>query len=63
MGKLRRDGRKTHTCFYLEKMREDNVGKKNSTTPTLAFPFSLNLNKTGSFLEKIDMCFGGSRIK
>ena len=43
-------------------MREDDVGKKKSTTPSLAFPFALNLNKTGSFSEKVDMCFGGSGI-
>ena len=37
--------------------------KNNSTTPNLGFPFALNLNKTGSFSEKADMCFGGSGIK
>ena len=37
--------------------------KNNSTTPSLAFPFALFLNKTGSFAEKEDMRFGGSRIK
>ena len=36
--------------------------KNKSTTPSLAFPFSLFLNKTGSFAEKADMHFGGSRI-
>ena len=36
--------------------------KNKSTTPSLAFPFALNLNKTGSFSEKEDMCFGGSGI-
>ena len=36
--------------------------KNKSTTPTLAFPFSLILNKTSSFLEKEDMHFGGSGI-
>ena len=34
--------------------------KNKSTTPSLAFPFALNLNKTGRFLEKEDMHFGGS---
>ena len=38
-------------------------GKKKSTTPSLAFPFALNLNKIGSFLEKEDMHFGGYGIK
>ena len=34
-----------------------------STTPSLGFPFALNLNKIDSFSEKEDMRFGGSRIK
>ena len=63
MGKIKRDGKTTHTCFYLEKRREDDVGKKNSSTHSLAFPFALNQNKTGSFSEKADMHFGGSGIK
>ena len=37
--------------------------KNKSTTPSLAFPFALILNKTGIFTEKADMCFGGYRIK
>ena len=37
--------------------------KIKSTTPSLAFPFFLILNKTGTFSEKEDMCFGGSGIK
>ena len=37
--------------------------KNKSTTPSLAFPFALFLNKTGSFAEKADMCFGGYGIK
>ena len=36
--------------------------KNKSTTPTLAFPFTLILNKTGSSIEKADMCFGGFGI-
>ena len=36
--------------------------KNKSTTPTLAFPFVLNLNKIGSFLEKVDMHFRGFGI-
>ena len=35
----------------------------NSTTPSLAFPSALNLNKTRSFSEKAGMHFGGSKIK
>ena len=37
--------------------------KNKSTTPTLAFPFALFLNKIGSFAEKADMHFRGSGIK
>ena len=37
--------------------------KNKSTTPSLAFPFALNLNKTSDVSEKADMRFGGSRIK
>ena len=37
--------------------------KNKSTAPSLAFPFALILNKTGSFAEKEDMHFGGSGIK
>ena len=36
--------------------------KNNSTTPSLAFPFSLILNKTRSLTENVDMHFGGSGI-
>ena len=38
-------------------------GKKNSTTPSLTFPFALFINKTGNLAEKVDMPFGGSGIK
>ena len=37
--------------------------KNKSTTPNLAFPFALILNKMGSFTKKADMCFGGYEIK
>ena len=37
--------------------------KNKSTTPSLAFPFALNQNKTGSFSKKVDMHFGGPGIK
>ena len=39
-------------------------GKKhNSTTPIIAFPFDLILNKIDIFSEKVDMHFGGFGIK
>ena len=28
VGKIKRDGKKNHTFFYLDKRREDDVGKK-----------------------------------
>ena len=42
VGKLKRDGKTTHTCFYLEKRREDDVAKNKAITGSLAFPFALN---------------------
>ena len=36
--------------------------KNKSTTPTLACPFALIINEIGSFSEKEDMRFGGSRL-
>ena len=37
--------------------------KNKSTTHSLAFSFALNFNKTGSFVEKANMRFGGFGIK
>ena len=37
--------------------------KNKATIPSLAFPFALNINKTGNISEKVDMRFGGSGIK
>ena len=42
VGKIMRDGKTTHTFFYLEKIREDDVVKNKAVTPRLAFPFALN---------------------
>ena len=33
VGKLKRDGNATHAYFYLEKMKEDDVGKKLGKFP------------------------------
>ena len=52
VGKIKRDGKTTHKCFYLEKRMEDDVGKNKSTTPSLAFPFALNQNKTRQLFRK-----------
>ena len=49
--------------FIWRKGRRIMWEKNKSTTPSLAFPFALILNKIGSFTEKSDMHFGGSRIK
>ena len=38
-------------------------GKKKSNTPSLTFPFAINLNKAGNLAENVEMCFGGSGIK
>ena len=46
VGKLKRDGKTTHTYFYLGKGRRMMWAKNKSTTPSLAFPFALNQNKT-----------------
>ena len=62
--KLISDGKTTHTCFYWEKRMEDDEGKENkSTTPSLTFPFPINLNKADNLAEKADMRQGGSGIK
>ena len=42
VGKIKSDGKTTHSCFYLEKIREDDVGKNKVVTPRLAFSFALN---------------------
>ena len=34
---------------------EDDEGKNKSTTPSLNFPFAINLNKAGNLAEKADM--------
>ena len=62
-GKLIRDGKKNHTCFYQEKIMEDDEGKNKSTTPSLTFPFASNINKAGNLAEKEDMCQRGNGIK
>ena len=51
-GNIKRDGKKTHTCFYLEKKRDYDVDKNKATTPSLAFPFALNHNKTRQLFRK-----------
>ena len=56
------DGKKNNTCFYQEKIMEDDQGKKKSTAPSLTFHFAINLSKGGNKEEKVDMHSGGSGI-
>ena len=34
---------------------EDDEGKNKSTTPSLTFPFAINLNEAGNLAKKADM--------
>ena len=43
VGKIKSDGKKTHSCIFFDKRKEDDVGKKKAVTPRLAFPFALKL--------------------
>ena len=53
VGKLISYGKKTHSFFFLEKMKEDDVGKNKEVTPRLAFPFFLKaVVKKGHFQKK-----------
>ena len=40
----------------------DDEEKNKSTTPSLTFPFAINLNKAGNLAEKVDMHQGGFGI-
>ena len=55
VGKIISDGKETHTCFYSEKIMEDDEEKTKSITPSLTFPFAINLNKAGSLAKNADM--------
>ena len=58
VGNIKRDGKKTHTCFYLDKRREDDVGKKQGSYTYTIFSLFLKTSvKQGSFQEKADMHF------
>ena len=64
MGKLISGGNKTHSCFFLEKRKEDDVGKNKASSPRLAFPLCLKTAvKQGSFQKKEDMCSKEPGIK
>ena len=55
VGKLIGDRKTTHTCFYQEKIMEDDEVKNKSTAPNLTFPSAINLSKAGNKTEKEDM--------
>ena len=38
VGNIISDGNKTHSLFFLEKNKEDDVAKKKASSPRLAFP-------------------------
>ena len=41
VGKIKSDGKTTHSCFCLEKKREDDVGKKQGSYTYTSFSFFL----------------------
>ena len=48
--KIISDGKTTHSFFFLEKMKEEDVGKKKASSPKLAFPLCLKTAiKQGNF--------------
>ena len=50
--------------LWLGENNEGWWGKRNkSTTPSLTFPFAININKAGNLVEKADVHEGGSGIK
>ena len=51
VGKIKRDGKKTHT-FIWRKGGRMMWAKNKSTTPSLSFPFALNQNKTRQLFRK-----------
>ena len=64
VGKLKSDGNTTHKLFYLEKIKEDDVGKTQVNYTQSSFSFCLKSEiKQGSFLEKADMRFREYGIK
>ena len=53
VGNIKREQKTTHTCFYLEKRREDDVGKKQVNYTQSSFSFFLKTAvKQGSFQKK-----------
>ena len=58
-----RDGKTLIHSFIRRKGGRMMSAKIKSTTPNLAFPIALVLNKTRNFSEKVDMLFGGLGIK
>ena len=46
------DGKRSYPCFWMEKNKEDELGKKKVATPRLAFPFCLKIVEKQSNLGK-----------
>ena len=64
VGKLVSHGNTTHSCFCMEKMKEDDVVKNKASSPRLDFPLCLKMRcKARKLSEKADMCFKESEIK
>ena len=56
VGKIKRYGNKTHTCFYLEKRKEDDVGKKQVDYTESRFSFSLKSESNKAAFQKKYIC-------
>ena len=53
IGQIISDGNRSYPCFFLEKRKEEDVGKKKAVSPRLAFPFCLKTAvKQGKFQKK-----------
>ena len=58
IGQLISDGKRSDPCFFLEKRKEDDVGKNKVVAPKLTFPFCLkSAKKQGSFQKKQNCAF------
>ena len=58
VGKIKSDGKKTHSFFFLEKGGRMMWEKNKAVTPRLAFPFCLKIVvKQGNFQEKLNCAF------
>ena len=63
IGYIISDGKRSYPLFFLEKRKEDDVGKNKAVTPRLAFPFCLNCCKARKISEKVELPFYKPGIK